>query len=387
MPEHAKGFETLDTETTIDTLPVEGHLPDWLEGTLIRNGPGRFELSDEVTYNHWFDGMAMLHRFTIGGGNVSYGGKYIRSKKYVTEMETGKVAFSEFATDPCRTVFGRIFSAFDPAFTDNTSINVTQLDDAYIAMTETPMAIEFDPKTLETLGHYDFNDTVVKKDQTTAHPLYDPATNEVVNFATHFNLPKSAYRVYKFAPGSRTRELVGEFVVDRPGYMHSFALTPNFVILTEMPLTAAVKDLAFSGKPFIQNYVWNPEKPARFIVFHRASGEQAATFTAAPYFMFHHINAFERDGEIVIDLVAYEDSSTIDALYVDNLRTNTDYIGLGKAVRYCLDMETSRVDRKPLGDVEIELPRVNSKHMLREYQYVYGIGYSGETGATFSAPV
>lgn len=384
MPEHTKGFETLDTETTIDDLPITGHIPEWLEGTLIRNGPGRFELNDEVTYNHWFDGMAMLHRFTIGGGRVSYGGKYIRSDRYKKEHETGKISFSEFATDPCRTIFGRIFSAFDPAFTDNTSINVTRLDDAYIAMTETPMAIEFDPETLDTLGHYNFNDTVVKKDQTTAHPLYDPATNEVVNFATHFNLPKSAYRVYKFAPGSRTRELVAEIAVDRPGYMHSFALTPHFVILTEMPLTAAVTDLAFSSKPFIQNYVWNPENPARFIVIHRESGEHTATFSADPYFMFHHINAFERNNDIVIDLVAYPDSSTIDALYIDNLRTNTGYIGLGKAVRYCLDMETGVAQSMQLGDAEIELPRINGRHMLREYRYVYGIGYTGETGATFS---
>lgn len=44
-----------------------GLLPDWLEGTLIRNGPGLFSVG-ETSYNHWFDGMALLHSFSIKNG-------------------------------------------------------------------------------------------------------------------------------------------------------------------------------------------------------------------------------------------------------------------------------------------------------------------------------
>lgn len=45
----------------------EGLLPDWLEGTLVRNGPGLFSVG-ETSYNHWFDGMALLHSFSIKNG-------------------------------------------------------------------------------------------------------------------------------------------------------------------------------------------------------------------------------------------------------------------------------------------------------------------------------
>lgn len=44
-----------------------GALPEWLSGKLIRNGPGCFEVGD-TKLNHWFDGMAMLHSFTIQSG-------------------------------------------------------------------------------------------------------------------------------------------------------------------------------------------------------------------------------------------------------------------------------------------------------------------------------
>ncbi len=44
-----------------------GSLPDWLSGKLIRNGPGLLEIGD-TKLNHWFDGMALLHSFTIKSG-------------------------------------------------------------------------------------------------------------------------------------------------------------------------------------------------------------------------------------------------------------------------------------------------------------------------------
>ena len=34
------GFESLDRETHVDRLPVEGRLPDWLQGSLVRTAPG-----------------------------------------------------------------------------------------------------------------------------------------------------------------------------------------------------------------------------------------------------------------------------------------------------------------------------------------------------------
>ena len=37
-------------------------IPNWLTGTLLRDGPGLFEFGDEVAL-HAFDGMAMIRRY------------------------------------------------------------------------------------------------------------------------------------------------------------------------------------------------------------------------------------------------------------------------------------------------------------------------------------
>jgi len=59
------GFRSLTEETPEPvTLEVSGTLPSWLEGALLRTGPSKFEVGAR-TYNHWFDGLAMLHRFVF----------------------------------------------------------------------------------------------------------------------------------------------------------------------------------------------------------------------------------------------------------------------------------------------------------------------------------
>jgi carotenoid cleavage dioxygenase-like enzyme len=48
-------------------IVLVGEIPPWLSGRLIRNGPGLFEVGN-TKYNHLFDGLSLLHSFTINEG-------------------------------------------------------------------------------------------------------------------------------------------------------------------------------------------------------------------------------------------------------------------------------------------------------------------------------
>ncbi|MEL6527354.1 MAG: carotenoid oxygenase family protein [Chloroflexota bacterium] len=99
-----KGFETIHNEITIDNVPVEGEIPSWLTGTLLRTGPAQFEVGTR-SYNHWFDGLAMLRRFTFDGNQVSFSNKFVQSEPYRVDNKTGKINFRGFSVDPCVTLF------------------------------------------------------------------------------------------------------------------------------------------------------------------------------------------------------------------------------------------------------------------------------------------
>jgi len=162
-PRH--GFDSLSEETHIEGLPVTGALPSWLEGSLIRTGPAKWEVGDR-TMNHWFDGLAMLHRFSLEDGQVSYANRFLETKAYRAARDTGRITYSEFATDPCRSLYQRVTAMFSPKLTDNANVNLVQLGERFIAMTETPIPVEFDADTLGAAG-VAYN---VPGQLTTAHP-------------------------------------------------------------------------------------------------------------------------------------------------------------------------------------------------------------------------
>jgi len=372
MSDYRRGFQTLAQERHESALPVKGDLPDWLTGTLFRNGPAQFEVGDQ-NYNHWFDGHAMLHAFQVKDGAVEYRNRFVKSKSREEALDQGEIARSEFATDPCMSIFGRVMSVFNPKPTDNAAINVARLDDAYVALTETPLPIRFDPETLETTGVVDFEDDV-DVDTATPHPHVEPDSGRTLFHAASFGR-RCAYKVLGVESGSTTRDVVAHLDVDRPSYMHSFGMTERYVILSEWPLVVDPLDLLLRGEPFIENFEWAPERGTRFRILRKSDGEEVATCTADAAFGFHHVNAFERGDEVVCDIVTYPDATIIDDLYLDRLRSDAPTPGTGYLRRYRLPLDGGPASSTRQSDERLELPRIHDGvATARPYQHVYGVG-------------
>jgi carotenoid cleavage dioxygenase-like enzyme len=200
--------------------------------------------------------------------------------------------------------------------------------------------------------------------------------------------------------------VLAEVPVDKPRYMHSFGMTERYVVLAEFPLTVSLWSLALSGGgPFIEAYDWEPERGTRFTVIDKGTGEIVARPVAEPFFAFHHVNAFERGGEvgdagdadaagagagsadeIVVDVAAYDDASVIDALYLDELMTPESSLPGGELRRYRVPLDGGEVtstddagewavERETVYEGTVELPRINyPEYNARDYRHVYGVG-------------
>lgn len=370
------GFRSLDDELPAVELPVTGRLPEWVDGTLLRNGPAKFEAGDKG-FRHWFDGQAMLHRFAIDGGRVTYANRYLDTPSSRAARQEGRIGFQEFATDPCRSLFARFFTPFLRRRPVNANVNITRFGDRLVALTEAPIPVEFAPETLATVGLVGYDDRLGGQ-LSTAHPHQDPLNGDVINYVTHFSR-RSEYRVYRQVAGEMARrELIGRHPVAEPAYMHSFALTRSHVVLVEFPLVVNPVGLLLSGRPFIENFRWRPERGTRFIVMDLCDGRVRGVFHGPAFFAFHHINAREEDGQIFLDICAYEDASIIDALYLDSLRSS-GAIPQAMPIRYCVDLEGGSVAAKQLADESMELPRIAyRRHNAGAYRYAYGVGSRGQ---------
>ena len=153
-------FQTVDEHPEPINAEVKGNLPSWLRGTLLRNGPGKFECGD-TSFKHLFDAQALLHRFHIEDGHVTYSNRFIRSESYADSLKRGDSIHMQFGTfippDPCQNIFSRLFSWFwkEEIGRDNTLVNVFPIKGKTYAATETNFIYEIDPKTLETLKRVD----------------------------------------------------------------------------------------------------------------------------------------------------------------------------------------------------------------------------------------
>ncbi len=367
------GFETQDEEVSRDRLPLQGRVPEWLSGTLVRVTPAQLDVGG-APMRHWFDGLAMLNAFGLEDGNVSYGSRYLDTdtnrRARAGELYTG------FAQDPCRSLFKRAMAMVHPPESDNANVNLMRLGDRYLAMTELPMPVEFDPDTLATLGVDRYEDRIGGQ-VTTAHPHHDPARDEALNYVTYLG-PRSSYRLYAQPAGSRSRRQIAKVGVREPGYMHSFGMSERYLILAEFPLVVNPLHLATGGKPFIDNFRWEPERGTRFIVVDRHTGETRGIYDGPAFFAFHHVNAFERDGELIVDLCAYEDASVIRLLEVEKLRGDERMPPM-RLQRCRIDLEGGRVEYEQLSEHGIELPRINYGAVNgRDYRYAYGAGTHSE---------
>src|SRR5436189_6256702 len=116
--------------------------------------------------------------------------------------------------------------------------------------------------------------------------------------------------------------------------------------------------LELGAESFSESYRWQPERGTRFIDIIRHDGGVKMTAKAEPFFCFHHVNAWEEGDDVVVDLVAFDDASVIDHLFIDRLRSG-DPGAESQLRRYRVTPGSDRAEAEVLLDHTIELPRID----------------------------
>lgn len=363
------GFRSLETELDRRELPVEGKIPGWLSGKLIRNGPGKFEAGDR-RLRHWFDGLAMLRKYDFQDGHVRYSNRYLRTESYADTIAghaTGQFATDERGVTKLRRWIGNVGPP-DP--TDNANVNIVEIDGQCVAQTEVPRWIAFDPDTLETCGPFEFEDSL-EVHLTSAHFVRDPHSDELVGHGIVFGRTHE-YRLFRISPGTQKRDQIAAIPTDRPAYVHSIGVSRRHLVLVETPLRI---DILRAVSPFREGFFdlleWEPDRNTRLYVVDRETGETVTDARTTPFFTFHTINAFDDGEAVVVDLIAFEDDDIIRGLSFDVLETEGfDGVPPGRFVRLRLGRDGT-VSASRLYDGGLELPTVLPDRQTRPYRYAY----------------
>ncbi|MEO6087183.1 MAG: carotenoid oxygenase family protein [Umezawaea sp.] len=352
-------------EVPAPVLPVEGAVPSWLTGTLLRTGPA----TSPSAWRNWLGGPSALHRFGFGGGAVSY--RSGSPDGTPARRGRGRIDFAEFTADPCRSLFSRFLTRYRIA--PNAAANVLSLADRQWARHDTPIAIDFDPGVLDGVGIAGDLAPAVPS----AHPHHAPLTGDVLDYVLKFG-ERSEYRIHRRRPGSRVRELLVAVPTDNPGYLHSFAVTDRFVVLVEYPYVVDPRHPLAPGRPYISNHRWRPELGTRFIVVDQADGRIVADHRTEAFFAFHHVNARDAGHRVVLDLCAYANADPVNAPRPSRWRGE---LPLALPTRYEIDLLGGVLHTRRLAGEAFELPRISYRtHNGGDYRFAYGVGVQEPRG-------
>uniref|UniRef100_A0ACD5W3X4 Uncharacterized protein n=1 Tax=Avena sativa TaxID=4498 RepID=A0ACD5W3X4_AVESA len=374
-------------------LEVEGELPLWLDGTYLRNGPGLWDVGD-YGFRHLFDGYATLVRVSFRDGHAVGAHRQIESEAYKAAQEHGKVCYREFSEVPKPDSFvsfvGQMASLFSgSSLTDNANTGVVRLGDGrVVCLTETIKgSIVVDPDTLDTVSKFEYEDKLGGLIHS-AHPI----VTDTEFWTLIPDLIRPGYVVARMDAGSNERKFVGR--VDcrggpAPGWVHSFPVTDNYVVVPEMPLRYCAGNLLRAEPTPLYKFQWHPESGSYMHVMCKASGKVVASVEVPPFVTFHYINAYEEKDEegrvtaIVADCCEHNaDTSILDKLRLNNLRsfTGEDVLTDARVGRFRIPLDGS-----PIGELEaaldpeehgrgMDMCSINPAHLGKEYRYAYACG-------------
>ncbi|XP_015369848.1 PREDICTED: carotenoid isomerooxygenase isoform X1 [Diuraphis noxia] len=391
---------------------IEGKIPEWLSGSLLRNGPGSTRVGN-YEFKHVFDSSALLHRYAFKNGTVSYQCRFLESNTYKQNKAAQRIVITEFGTracpDPCKTIFHRFSNVFKwgDDQSDNAMISIYPIGDEYFTFTEYPIVSKIDPTTLETLKTIDIarRTGIVHH---TAHP-HVAADGAVFNLATIPKIDGPHYCVVKFPRVDSetgyqysTDEMFGRVCIVatikcrwplHPGYMHSFGITEHYFVVVEQPLSISLSTVVvnrFKGDPLSSALKWFQDCPTLIHLISRSDGRTVKTFKSDAFFYLHIINQYEEDDHVVIDICCYRDPSMIDCMFVEalqNLNKNPDYAAMfrSRPLRFVLPVNSDKpksenvkndhlyVSPEKLCDLGCETPRINEFKIGIKYRFFYAI--------------
>ncbi|HET6373798.1 MAG TPA: carotenoid oxygenase family protein, partial [Candidatus Polarisedimenticolia bacterium] len=186
---------------------IEGNIPDWLRGEVVRTCPAIFE-SGEWRAHHWFDGLGMIYAFRIGDSVVDFRSRLLDSET-ARDARRGQALLGSFGTPTRRPFLRRLFEPVT-RISDNTNVNITRLSPELVAMTEGDRQQVIDEETLAAVRTVEYSKESLNRTIMSAHPHFDFERGKVLNLATGFGTG-GVLSVYEHVPAARRREIVGSW--------------------------------------------------------------------------------------------------------------------------------------------------------------------------------
>jgi carotenoid cleavage dioxygenase-like enzyme len=232
--------ESNENETQLNT--VRGQVPEWIDGTLFRNGPGRHEFDNNKSYDHLFDGQACVQKFRIKNGRIIYKNKLLETEYYTYTSKTNQL-YPLFSSNKEKAgllyFLQRAYSFLNlPETNDNVNVSLVPFgNEKLYALTESHVFCRIDPIDLKVIDRVKINEYFPGMVTTLAHPHIEKDGSWIT---CGMNPKKTCYEFLKYDASEASKDsdnccknakliasLPSSYAPYGLAYFHSFGLTEN----------------------------------------------------------------------------------------------------------------------------------------------------------------
>lgn len=300
--------------------------------------------------------------------------------------------------------------------TDNTNVSFFPMQDELYAATERNFINKIDPETLDRSEKIKL-ENYVAVNSATAHPHYD-LDGTVHNLGNTFQgwpktcivrIPPKRDSGDPFPQGQVVSSVLSQSKL-HTNYLHSFGMSENYYVFIEQPLHMNMKKIV-STKIQEASLEWKPQNKTRFRILSKKNGAEINTsfrYESETFMFMHHVNTYEENGYLIVDIIAYKKDSVLQYLYLKELTTeqcerehrkiedpelrryvlplhikpnekagvNLVKLPNSKATAKRQGVVNIVVNYELLANVGIEFPQINYRQFnTKKYRYMYGVGW------------
>lgn len=380
MTDHAPLLERafdLDTpEMATELTEVRGELPRYLLGDYYLNGPSRFRRGDR-RYRHWLDGDGRVTHLGFEDGRVRYTSRYVRSAKLTDEERQDRFVYRAFGT-----AFPDDELLYGMALASPVNVSAYPFAGRLLAFGEQGLPWSLDPESLETRGEHDFG-RLSKVTPFSAHPHFDPDTGEMFNFGVSFSAKRPMLQLFRFATDG---EMISRHRIplEHPYSMHDFSLSSRHAAFLLAPYLLDMRAMVGEGATVQSSLNWRPELGTTLRILDRETGEDVASVAVGSGYSLHHIQAFEEDGKLTVDLVELPEPYYPHYEVVPDLFIRAPAASI---VRRVVDLERQEVVEERRSELPwiADFPAVDPRRASGPYRDVWmlAISATGKPGRKF----
>jgi carotenoid cleavage dioxygenase len=276
-------------ECDIYDLVIEGNLPEEINGSWFRSipDPQYPPMLGDDTYLSG-DGMVSLFRFEQG--HVDFKMRYVQTERWKNERKARR----------------SLYGLYRNPYTDDPSVrgkarNANNTTPVYhggklLALKEDSRAMELNPRTLETIGMWDYGGKL-KSQTMTAHTRLAAETGDLYFFG--YEAGGLATRDVAMCVADKKGELTREEWFEAPyvALMHDFAVTREHVIFPVFPITADLERIKAGG----HHWVFQGDKESFVGIMPRDAGVKHMRWFRGPArSSFHFMNAYSEGNRVYL---------------------------------------------------------------------------------------